>query len=271
MPNLDDPANLVAWRRVEDAKHRLVYTLMRLGLPLPDRRQSPQDGLMFDILADPPDNDAPRVMTGHDNGLVTLALAEADDAERERRRTLMREPYRTLLGHFRHEVGHWYWDRLVRDRGLLAETRTVFGDDTEDYAAALQRHYDNGPPPDWQQTHVSAYATTHAWEDFAETWSHYLHIVDSLETAQAFGIEVKPDVAPELGFHRPATVDPWAPGPFEHLVEAWLPLTFAMNSMNRSMGLPDLYPFVLSAPVIAKLAFIHALVHRDQTAAKRAA
>jgi hypothetical protein len=260
VPNLAEADNMIAWRRMETAKHRLIYTLMRLAMPLPNRADDPQGGLVFDFLADPPAHRGPKVLTGHDSGLITLALTEANDAEREHRRTLMGEPYRTLLGHFRHEVGHFYWDHLIRDQGLLAECRAVFGNDEADYRTALQVHYRDGAPKGWQDAYVSSYATTHAWEDFAETWAHYLHIVDTLETASAFGIEVHPTIggAPEtkIGF------DPYASGEFTPLIEAWLPLTTAMNSINRSMGLADLYPFVLSALVIEKLGFIHRLVHR---------
>ena len=95
-------------------------------------------------------------MTGHENGIITIALAEADGFERERRRLEMGEPYCTLLGHFRHEVGHHFWDLLVRDGGQLQACRALFGDDSEDYQAALQRHYRDGPVPDWQQRYVSA-------------------------------------------------------------------------------------------------------------------
>ena len=105
----------------------------------------------------------------------------------------MGEPYRTLLGHFRHEVGHYYWDLLVRDGGRLEACRAVFGDDREDYGEALKRHYAEGAPADWQANFVSAYATTHAWEDFAETWAHYLHMVDSARDRRpSFGLEVEP-------------------------------------------------------------------------------
>ena len=257
VPNLSRPGTMQAWRRMEQAKHRLIYSLMRLALPLPNRADDPQGGLVFDFLADPPAG--PKVMTGHDDGLITLALSEADDAERERRRSAMHEPYRTLLGHFRHEVGHFYWDRLVRDEGLEAECRTVFGDEEADYTEALRRHYRDGAPADWQASFVSSYATTYPWEDFAETWAHYLHIVDTLETASAFGMELHPGMG---ALDTRIAFDSYAPGAFDRLIEAWLPLTTAMNSMNRSMGLADLYPFVLSAPVIAKLGFIHGLVHR---------
>ena len=145
---------------------------------------------MFDFLEDPPGGE--KVLTGHDLGKITISIAEADDAERERRRKSMHEPYRTLLGHFRHEIAHYYWDRLVRDGPALDAFRQVFGDERDDYNEALKRHYKDGAPPDWREHFVSAYATSHPWEDFAETFAHYLHIVDTLETAEAFGVEVHP-------------------------------------------------------------------------------
>jgi hypothetical protein len=195
IPDLTLAANLPPWRRIEAAQHRVIYAFLRLRLPLANRTDNPEHGLAFDVLADPLVQGGPKVMTGHDNGILTIALAEADDAERKRRRTAMGEPYRTLLGHFRHESGHHYWDLLVRDGGKLEECRAIFGDNSQDYNEALQRQYANGAPADWQNAFVSAYATTHPWEDFAETWAHYLHILDTLEMASAFRMRVQPEVA----------------------------------------------------------------------------
>ncbi|MCQ4158323.1 putative zinc-binding peptidase [Roseomonas sp. GC11] len=261
IPDLSCAGRLEGWRKIQAAERRAVYGFLRLGLPLRNRDEAPETGLAFDVLADPPAWDAPRVITGHDNGLITLALAEADDAERTRRRTAMGEPYRTLLGHFRHESGHYFWDRLVRDGGRLAECRAVFGDDGQDYGTALQRHYAEGPPADWQEHFVSAYATAHPWEDFAETWAHYLHIVDTLEMARAFGLGIAPRVDPGGELAAEVDVDPYRATRIAPLMEAWVPLTAAVNSLNRCMGTPDLYPFVLSPVVVRKLAFIQALVH----------
>jgi len=261
IPDLTIAANLPPWRRIQDAERRLIYTFQRLALPLADRVEDPAHGLAFDVLADPPDGTSPQVMTGHEQGIIAVALAEADDAERERRRTAMGEPYRTLLGHFRHESGHHYWDLLVRDGGKLEECRALFGDDTQDYAAALQAHYANGAPADWQNAFVSAYATSHPWEDFAETWAHYLHIVDTLEMASAFRLSVQPRVAKGDDLDAQIDFNPYRVAGAEALVEAWLPLTYAVNSLNRCMGAPDLYPFVLSPPAIEKLGFVHRLVH----------
>ena len=259
VPDLSDPSNVRLWGRMEAAKRRLFYTLLRLRLPLTTRAQAPE-GLGFEFLASDPGG--AKVMTGHDRGLITIALAEADDAEREKRRAAMGEPYRTLLGHFRHEIGHWYWDRLVRDGGLLAECRAVFGDDEENYDAALQRHYANGPKPNWGETFVTAYAGSHPWEDFAETGAHYLHIVDTLETGGAWGITLSPRLDREgvlttemdfKVFDESTTI--------AQITEAWLAISAALNSFNRSMGQNDLYPFVLSPAVVRKLGFIHDLVH----------
>ena len=267
VPDRSRPENVAAWGRMELAKHRLFYTLLRLGLPTPNRADEPKGGLVFDFLADPATTEGPKVMTGHDEGLITLALAEADDAEREARRARMGEPYRTLLGHFRHEVGHFYWDRLVRDRHQQDAFRMIFGDDRADYNAALKRHYEQGPPPNWQENFVSAYATAHAWEDWAETWAHYLHIVDGLETARAFDLEIRPDIDTEGVLHTQKVSDPYSEPDFNRLAETWLPLTIALNAMNQSMGQGDLYPFVLSPAVISKLAFIHDIVRAERMSA----
>jgi hypothetical protein len=268
IPDISLPSHLIAWRDIELAKHRLFYSLLRWRLPLMTRAEDPSHGLMFEFLADPPQPSGPRVMTGHDEGVVTIALAEADSAEMEKRRAELAEPYRSLLGHFRHEVGHHYWDILVRDGGRLDACRAAFGDDTQDYEAALKRHYADGAPADWPQRFVSAYAASHPWEDFAETWAHYLHIVDTLETASAFGLRVKPPIDREGAHSAKLDFDPYAEGTIEQILEAWGPFVVAMNSVNRAMGRPDLYPFVLAPPVVEKLGFIHRLVrgHSPQSA-----
>ena len=258
IPDLSDPAHQRAWQRLEAAKHRLIYQLIRLRLPLPSLAESPA-GLAFDFLAD--DAAVPgSVLTGHASGLITVNLREADDAEREQMRVDMHEPYRTLLGHFRHEVGHFYWDLLLRDGVRLEECREIFGDDREDYAAALRRHYAEGAPSGWQQSFISPYASAHPWEDFAETWAHYLHIADTLETASAFQLGVHPKRAESPDLHADIRQNPYAQDSVDDLIESWIPLTFALNSLNRSMGLPDLYPFVLNPAAIAKLGFIHRLL-----------
>jgi hypothetical protein len=265
IPDLAAPDHLLSWQRLEAAKHRLVYSLLRLGLPVVSKLDDRNAGLAFDFLAEAGE----RVITGHADGLITINLAEADDAERERMRQEMGEPYRTLLGHFRHEVGHSYWDRLVRNGLWLGSFRNLFGDDRQDYGACLERHHAEGPPPDWQERFVSAYATAHPWEDFAETWAHYLHIVDTLETAAAFGLRVHPKVGSDPALRTEIDFDPYRQGDFDALLQAWLPLTYAVNSLNQSMGQPDLYPFVLTPAVMGKLRFVHGLM--GHAAAERGA
>jgi hypothetical protein len=264
IPNLSDPRNLRHWRKIEIAKHRLFYTLLKLRLPLATKAEDPA-GLAFDFLSDTTGGhyDSAAVMTGHLNGLITINLGEADDAERERRRGDMSEPYRTLLGHFRHETGHYYWDRLVRNRSRIEDFREIFGDERQDYAAALRRHHENGPPRHWPERYISAYASAHPWEDFAEIWAHYFHMVDTLETAAAFGLNLQ-GKASHANLSAVIDFDPHFAN-LDRLIDAWLPLAFSVNSINRSMGLPDLYPFVLVPPVIVKLAFIHERIHDKRT------
>ncbi|MGY4155482.1 hypothetical protein ACVINW_001324 [Bradyrhizobium sp. USDA 4461] len=259
IPDLSVTHNLALWRKLEVAKHRLLYSLLRWGLPLRTRHEDPAHGLIFNFLADTP---AAKVMTGHENGVITIALSEADEIERERRRIELGEPYRTLLGHFRHEVGHHYWDLLVRDGGELEANRLLFGDDSQDYQSALERHYHDGPPSDWRDRYVSAYASVHPWEDFAETWAHYLHIVDTLEMAGNFGIQVAPTGVASEGLAARIDFNPYTISDFDRVVASWLPFVFAMNSVNRAIGLNDLYPFMLAPAVIAKLAFVHRLIQK---------
>jgi hypothetical protein len=230
----------------EQAKRRLLFGLLDLGLPL-------TDDLGFDLLS----SRAGAVTTGHDSGLITIDLAESDDARREARRAELDEPYRTLLGHFRHEIGHYYFPILVGRNGPLEQARVLFGDERVDYQTALDRHYRDGPPPDWPERHVSAYATMHPFEDWAETFAHYLHIRDTLQTAAAFGIVV---AGPEQSDDRSLTAAPQQDvgrRSMQSILSDWFPLTYALNAVNRSMGRDDLYPFALAATVTGKLSFVH--------------
>lgn len=262
IPALDVAANLAAFRRITRDERHLFYSLLRWRLAPPTASENLDAGLVFDFLADeiPPSGEVVPVTTGHADGVITLAVAEADDAERERRRTDLGEPYRTLLGHFRHEIGHYYWDRLVRDGDRLDAFRALFGDERADYGASLARHYEQGPPPDWASRFVSAYASTHPWEDFAETWAHHMHRVDALETARAFGWSVAPDgpgggtLAADIDF------DPYTAPDFAALSAVWPALTVAVNAINRSLGQRDAYPFVSTPEIEAKLAFVHDLI-----------
>ncbi len=263
IPNASDKTSRDLWHKIEKAKRRLVYTLKRLELlPLTDRGGQVVP-LQFRFLADTPGR--PPVMTGHEGGVITLNIAEADDAERERRRTALHEPMRTLVGHFRHESGHYYWDRLIANKPSLNTFRELFGDERADYGAALARYYAQGPLPDWMERGVSAYASAHPWEDWAETWAHYLHMVDLLETASSFGLSLHPQhpaaetlvAEPEESLLRGAS--------FDAMLRHWYPLTYALNSLNRGMGLNDYYPFVLSATALSKLRYVHQLIEESRS------
>ncbi len=265
IPNLEVPENVTRWFRLEGAKRRLLFTLLMLKLPA-DMKREPTDaeGLAFEFLADPAPG-APCVMTGHDQGTITINVAEADDAERERRRTLLKEPYRTLLGHMRHEVGHYYWDRLIRDGGRLEEFRKVFGDDRADYAAALQQHYAAPVSLAWQSGYVSDYASAHPWEDWAESWAHYLHIWDVLETAGYAGLRLRPKVkeAPSVKIQPPPEGEPPS---FDQMIADFFPLTYVINNLNRGLGQPDGYPFILSPSAVEKLRFVHETIQNSAAA-----
>jgi hypothetical protein len=254
IPNLSQRGNQEAWHRLEVAKRRLLYTLLTLGLPVASKTASDPTGVEFEFLKDSatPNGDWSRVLTGHDNGLITINVAEADDVYREQQRTRQNEPYRTLLGHFRHEIGHYYWDRLIENTRRLTEFRELFGDDSANYQAALDRHYQSGPPANWENDFISAYASTHPWEDWAESWAHVMHMIDALETAESVGVSIKPRREDE-----PALVLASPLAEFDDMIRAWVPLTYALNNFTRGLGLQDGYPFVLSDRVVGKLRFVY--------------
>jgi len=250
-PNDRDPIGMAEFAAAEAAKRRLVFQLLELGLPF-------DQGLAFDLLADV----SGPVTTGHRTGLITIDLAESDDAHREQLRSQLGEPYRTMLGHFRHEIGHHYWPLLVGSPERTDAWRDAFGDERADYTVALRHHYDIGPPADWSEHHVSAYASAHPWEDWAETFAHYLHIGDTLQTAASFGLIVAGPSSRSDGSLISAPTDELAT--FDTMIGDWLPLTYALNAVNRSMGRGDLYPFVLAPAVIAKLGFVHSSLQHWQ-------
>lgn len=255
IPDLSLPEFRQRWNKIEAAKHRLIYSILRLKLPIINKNQDAQKGLSFDFIADEKQGERRRILTGHSDGLITLNIEEADDVDREQARKAMDEVYRTLLGHFRHEIGHYYWDRLIDNTTYLNKFRQLFGDERKDYVKSLQEHYEKGPAANWRNDYISAYASTHPWEDWAETWAHYMHILDTLETAHAFGLSVHPATASDL--KATLNFDPYEQKNFDTIIQHWLPLTFAMNSLNRGMGLSDLYPFIITEKVQDKLAFIH--------------
>lgn len=251
-PDDEDAVGQAQWADAEAAKRHLLADLDSVGLRVlgkdPATGGDPDEGLAFDLLT----SHGERVVTGHENGLVTLDLAESDDAHREKVRSRLAEPYRTLLGHFRHEVGHYYEWQMVRGDEAIARCREVFGDERADYGEALERHYSEGAPEGWEASYVSTYATMHPFEDFAETFAHYLHIWDTIETAREFGL---------------ATVA--SPGDFASFRDVvggvWMPLSVALNQINRAMGKDDLYPFVLPDPVLDKLDLVASLVAAART------
>jgi hypothetical protein len=246
IPNLATGENHASWQRIEEAKRRLVYSLLWLDLPVLRQTRGWPQGLLFDFIEIPDragtDDDA--VMTGHRDGVITINVAEADDVFRAMQRKQMNEAYRTLLGHFRHESGHYYFDYLVGDDATLQHCRQLFGDERRDYQAALDHYYQYGPLPDWQSAYISAYSSAHPSEDWAECWAHYLHMLDCLETAAAYGL-LKP-----LAWGD--NLDGW--------LGEWPQFTVLLNELNRAMGLRDAYPFVVSSTVADKLRFIHHLL-----------
>jgi len=256
IPALGKPENLGYWAALERAKRRLFYTLVELVLPTPSKLEDPDNGLSFEFLEQLTPRE--RVLIGHDEGVITLNVAEADDARRENMRVSMHESSRTLLGHFRHEIGHYYWDRLVRGSPWVDEFRALFGDERADYEAALEKHYAS-PDVDWPERFISAYASSHPWEDWAETWAHYLHMVDGLETAAAWGTHLDHALPGGPGLQVRA-LDLGAQSIRQVVVEQWLPVSQFINAMDRSLGARDSYPFIVVPPVVEKLDFIHRVV-----------
>ncbi len=250
IPDQAVPGNQRRWHTMERAKRHLVYGLLRLHLPVEDRDSTGNPALAFDFKEDTADGT--QVLTGHAGGVITINIAEADDDRRESMRLAMGEPYRTVLGHLRHESGHYYWERLVRGTGWHQGFRERFGDETADYAAALRRHHQT-PDEHWRDHYISAYASAHPWEDWAETWAHYLHLRDTLETAADLGLMVAE--AEKYRRFRASNTD------FRQLLGEWMRLTVIMNSLARSVGAPDTYPFSLNPAVCSKLEFIHGAVH----------
>ena len=263
IPDLTGQNVPARWAKVEAAKRRLFHTLLHLKLPIETMAEAQAKGtcrgLAFDFLYDPTGEQSghPLITTGHEAGVITLNLLEADDVQRERMRTSLGEPYRTLLGHFRHEVGHYYFSRLIEGRPEIENFRRIFGDERMSYEEAKQRHYAGGGA--WSADYVSAYATMHPWEDFAETFAHLLHIIDALATIDSFGLRMTE--WPDADEHHAIDFDPYKAAT-EQLVDKWRPFAFAANAINRSMGQPDLYPFQLPDAVVGKLDYINRLVQR---------
>lgn len=270
IPNLSDLAAKQAWLSLEESKRRLIYTLLQLRLPIEARAEGNPAGLAFAFKQDGPGES--KVFIAHDHGLITINAAEASAPERERARLALGESYRTVLGHFRHEIGHYYWERLVAETPLLEPFRGLLGDERAPYDEAAQKHYRDGAPADWRTRFVSAYASMHPWEDWAESWAHYLHMVDTIETARSFGVDLRPQSVGGRagGPRREPALEAHTRGldfaDFDDLVGAWVPLSIALNALNRSMGVNDAYPFVLSEPAVEKLRFVHQVIEHSAAA-----
>jgi hypothetical protein len=261
LPDLSLEHSAQWWHRIEVAKRRLVASLLGLGLPVSSRlTEDPERGLVFDLLRATPGG--PPVETGHANGVITIDIEEADDTWREQRCAVTGEPYRTLLGHLRHETGRYYWQRLVQPGRWLLPWRELFGDERKDHQAALARHGESGPQADWSQRHVCAYASSHPWEDWCETWAQYLHMVDTIDTARRLGLD---------GGGVELPIERWGaevlsgsgdarPREFLQLVNRWLEVTAALNELSRSMGVPDFHRRVLPAAVVRKLHLVHRVI-----------
>ena len=271
IPDLSMPGNLSKWYRLEAAKRRLFYELDLLGLPYGNASDGIEPALAFDFKADllpeagqsnrrgdwRKSSEAEKVYTGHASGRITINLREADDVEREAARVKMGEAQRSLIGHFRHEIGHFYWDVLVKDRPRQeAESIAIFGDHNHPtYAEALKTYYQTGAPADWPQHSISAYATMHPWEDFAETWATYLDMISMLDTASHQRALIATTSVP-LNLLE---------SPIEDLIDRYRQLGLALNEFNRAQGLLDAVPELFVPPVIKKLGFIHQIVAVGRT------
>jgi hypothetical protein len=246
------PLRRECWYRLEQAKRRLLFTLLAMGLPVVSKAESKSAGLAFSFLEDQRSNPEvleQNVLTGHWQGLITVNLVEADHVEREKVRQGLGESYRTLLGHLRHESGHFFFEQLVSEEGALHEFRELFGDERQDYDNALARHYALAKPPQRRPEMISAYAQAHPLEDWAECWAHYLHMMDTLETAS------------DCGLVPGGIIDLRRRPDIEWCFWQWSRVSVAMNALNRSMGLEDAYPFVHSELTLRKLRFVHQRVY----------
>jgi hypothetical protein len=246
------------------ALRRLVYQLADIGLPI-DPFWRVDGGLAFDLLSSRTSRE--NVIIGHAGGVITIDVVESLDDYRETLRIRLGEPYRTMLGHFRHEVGHYYQNLLVETgsgaSAHLAECRRIFGDETVSYSDAIARHYAYGAPEEWRETFISEYATMHPWEDFAECFAHYLHITDTIDTSREAGMVLHAD---RVRFAAPGDVMPlesYADVPVERLLSDWHWLSLLFNRANTAMGKNPMYPFEISPAVVTKLGFVHRVIRES--------
>jgi hypothetical protein len=250
----------VTWKKMEQAKHRLIYSLNRLNLPVVSKSDAPDHGLSFEFLTE--EYPSSPVRNGYSNGLITINLARADAGSTGSLRHRIEEHHGSIMSFLRHEIGHYYWEQLVlSNRAILQTFRELFGDEIPDYDQALDQHHQIGPPDNWQKDYSSKYATFHARADWAETWSHYLYLMDLLESAYALGLSIRPNLQSASSMSMYASFDPYKETEFEKILDAVIPLTFAVSHLNQRTEQPNLYSFSIPEPVIRKLRFVHQLLH----------
>ncbi len=231
-PDMAVDGNAELWTRAEAAKRWVIANLVALGW---FGRNDAGDRPVFKLLSETTRDGPARTVMGHADGLITINVSEADPAEIVARRERMEEPYRTMIGHFRHEIAHFLFLRLAAENeGFEVAFRVMFGDEREDYGGALKRHYAAEDDGGWRDAHISHYASAHPHEDWAETAAHVMHLTDLLDSAQA------------LGFTNETPPDNLA---------AAMDIGLAVNHLNRSMGMEDAYPFVVTEVVRQKLDF----------------
>ena len=242
IPNLSRANNTRLWRVLELNKRHLLLNLITLGIPCINSWNAPNEGFLFDFLEDFRDGieEGTFVTTGYAGGIITINILEAEPLSRVAQQQASNEVYRTVLGHMRHEIGHHFFQCIKGDQMLHSNFEQKFGSSSLDYNNALAEFYASGPDVNWSEYCITAYASAHPMEDWAETWSHYLHIYDALDTAFNFGlVSENPNV---LSIHDK--------------ISHWRQFSVALNEMNRSMGMSDIYPFVINAQVEDKLAFV---------------
>ncbi|MFT3798536.1 putative zinc-binding metallopeptidase [Microbacterium sp.] len=253
IPPSDDTLALEKLADTAVAKRRLLVQLFELGLPVTPYDEQ-EGGLAFDLVSSRSSGE--KVMIGHANGVITIDLAESLDDHRERLRVQLGEPYRTMLGHLRHEVGHYFQNVLVTD---WDECRDLFSDERASYRDAIARHYRTGAPEGWRENYLSEYATMHPWEDFAECFAHYLHITGTLGTAARAGLELHAEHAEDVAVSITPRLS-YADAEMQTMLDDWALASLFFNQINRAMGHRPLYPFTISAAVATKLTYIHRLV-----------
>ncbi|MEE4383347.1 MAG: putative zinc-binding metallopeptidase [Pseudomonadales bacterium] len=241
------PGAMANWAQTEAAKRWVLDNLGRWNWFRPE---DPGARPVFHML----DEGRTPVLMGHVDGVVTISVAECDPVLRTTRQEALAEPYRTMIGHVRHEVAHMLWWRLSLRADFLDAFRATFGNERTDYRAALEHHYAHGPPAAWREHFLTSYASTHPHEDWAETAAHLLHLTDIADSFVAAGLSVE---GVPGGFR-----DPYADPDAGRLLRASTAVAVGVNHVNRSMGLSDLYPFVLSAAALGKLAFVHDWLRR---------